>query len=109
MIVTASGFAALELATGLAALVAIGPQRITWFVLACGLATALLAGLLATLLRPRRGRGGGHGPSGGPPGGGGGSGPGGGGPSPEPVWWPEFERQLRDHIRSRDHSTAGAR
>jgi hypothetical protein len=29
-------------------------------------------------------------------------------PEPEPPWWPEFERQLRDYTRGRPRGTAGS-
>ncbi len=97
VILTVAGFAALELVIAIAALATIGAQRISFFLLACGVATAALARILVVLLRPR-------------PGGGGGGGLGDESPGPpEPPWWPDFERQLRDHVRTRERQTLGSR
>jgi hypothetical protein len=58
----------------------------TWrYFLALSLATAALAALVHRLLDA-------------PPRGGGGPGPGTGDEDPPPPWWPDFERQFRDHV-----------
>ena len=59
-----------------------------WFFGGCALLTLGVALLAAPLMRPRRDDGDDD--------------EGGGGPDPsepEPPWWPEFEREFREHVR----------
>jgi hypothetical protein len=57
-----------------------------WFFAGCALLTLVITQLAAPLLRPRRDDADDDG-----------DGPGRGPQDPEPPWWPEFEREFRDH------------
>jgi hypothetical protein len=85
----ASGHVAL----GLAGWLALGVPP--WFFGGCALLTLGVAMLAAPLMRPRD-----DGP------GGEGGGPGRGPEDPEPPWWPEFERELRDYMDARERIAA---
>jgi hypothetical protein len=66
-----------------------------WFFAGCAVLTLAVTLLAAPLLRRRPGDDG--------PGGGDGAG---GDPSPEPPWWPEFERGFRAYARRGEHTPA---
>jgi hypothetical protein len=86
------GFAAAELAGGIALAAAVGMQRVSLVLAVSAVLTAGAAIALRRLLRP--GGGGGEGEGTDPPGGG------------EPPWWPDFERDLRDYMGDRERTPA---
>lgn len=83
-----------ELGLGAVALVALGPTQVAFYPIACAVATIATTGGLWRLLAP---------PPDGPEGRGGGGRVDGDGP---PQWWPEFERDLREHMRRVDRARA---
>lgn len=83
------GAALCELALGAALAVAVGAQRVSLVLAVSAALTAALAAAIGPLLRPRgdsRVRAGV------------------GEPDPEPPWWPQFEHDLRAHLRERERS-----
>ena len=90
--------ATAEWIAGTVALVVLGPERIALFLLVCASATALVSAVVWRLTASA-GRGGGDEPEGGPPT---------TGPDRPPPWWPGFERDFWEHVRSqRDRTPAG--
>jgi hypothetical protein len=85
------GVAAAELAGGIGLAAAFGWQRVSLVLVASALVTAVAVAALRGLLRPDA-NGGGEGGVGPLP------------PDPEPPWWPEFERDLRAHLRERERA-----
>lgn len=85
---------AVEAALAAVSLAGIGPERVSLFLVACALATALVTLLLHRLIGRRDGGSGGSGGSrgGGPPG------------DPPPPWWPRFEHDFWDHVHGRDRT-----
>jgi hypothetical protein len=81
------GFAAAELAVGIALAAAVGMQRVSLVLAVSAVLTAAAVIALRRLLRPG---GGGEQDGTDPPGGG------------EPPWWPDFERDLRHYMRDRE-------
>lgn len=79
---------ALEALAGLVGVLEMGPTRVSLYLLACAVASAAATVALWMLLTPKPG-GWDEEPGGGRDGDG------------DPPWWPEFERDLREHARER--------
>jgi hypothetical protein len=84
----------VEAAAGAAALLVLGPVRVSLFLLVCAAATGVVSALVWRLTsNAGRGRGEGGSDGGTPT----------RGPDDPPPWWPGFERDFWEHVRNERH------